>query len=665
MPEQGLRYRQIHLDFHTGEHVPDVGRDFDPDEFAGTLERAHVNSITCFARGHHGYVYYPSKRFPERIHPNLKRSDLLGGQIQACHKRGIRAPVYITVQWDEYTANEHPEWLMLEADGRVKGTPPFEAGFYRFLCLNSPYLDFLKEQTREVLEMYPVDGIFFDIVQAQDDSSQWTRSGMEREGLDPADREARIRYGLKVLHDFKRDMTAFVRQCNRDCTIFYNAGHVGPKHRPVLDAYTHLELESLPSGGWGYLHFPLTARYARTLGVDVLGMTGKFHTSWGDFHSFKNRAALEFECFTMLALNARCSVGDQLHPFGKLCPVTYDLIGSVYESVEAKEPWCRGAQAVPDVGLLTPEEFAPGGSAWNMPPAAFGAVRMLQELRCQFDVMDSQADFARYRLLVLPDEIPVSETLAAKLTAFVDGGGALIASHRSGLDPEGKAFNLACLGVERVGDAPFSPDFIVPRETFAGGLPRTEMVMYGKGLEVRPLRGSEVVADVKAPFFNRDYRHWCSHQHTPSSGRTAYPGAVGNGQTVYFAHPVFAQYQANAPRWCKQLVKNALDRLLPDPVLRVDGPSTLLATLNEQEAENRRIVHLLHYIPERRGTAFDVCEDVIPLRDVTVSVQAPRPVKRVVCVPQGRELERRVAEGRVAFTVPEVNGHCMIAVEMG
>ena len=32
---------------------------------------------------------------------------------------------------------------------------------------------------------------------------------------------------------------------------------------------THLELESLPTGGWGYDHFPLSARYAQTLGMPI------------------------------------------------------------------------------------------------------------------------------------------------------------------------------------------------------------------------------------------------------------------------------------------------------------------------------------------------------------------------------------------------------------
>ena len=92
---------------------------------------------------------------------------------------------------------------------------------------------------------------------------------------------------------------------------------------------------------------------------------------------------------------------------------------------------------------------------------------------------------------------------------------------------------------------------------------------------------------------------------------------------IYFAHPIFRQYNQNAPRWCKQLLLNALDMLLPDPLLRHDGPSGLLTSVNEQPAENRWVVHLLHYVPERRGQDFDVIEDVLPLYDVPVSLRLP------------------------------------------
>lgn len=90
-------------------------------------------------------------------------------------------------------------------------------------------------------------------------------------------------------------------------------------------------------------------------------------------------------------------------------------------------------------------------------------------------------------------------------------------------------------------------------------------------------------------------------------------GIVRSGNVIYFSSPMFTLYDKVAPLWCKRLLLNALDLLLPDPLLRHNGPSTLLAALNVQQAHNRYVLHLLHYIPERRGTSFDTLEDIIPL----------------------------------------------------
>ena len=330
MDKLDLRFRQIHLDFHTSEFIDGIGSQFDPEEFATTLENARVNSITCFARCHHGWMYYDTKLNPERQHPHLP-TNLLRAQIDACHVHNIRVPIYTSVQWDHYTASQHPEWLASDETGRIssfQSASPFEAGFYRDLCLNSPYVEtFLKPHVREILESLPTDGLFFDIVRPLPCSCRYCRAEMETASLDPSNAAARQQFGLRTINRFMQDMTQFVRQFNSECTIFYNAGHIGTRHRPIADAYNHFELESLPSGGWGYLRFPLTMRYARTLGKECLGQTGKFHTEWGDFHSYKNRAALQYECFRMLALGARCSIGDQLHPAGKIDPHVYELVG--------------------------------------------------------------------------------------------------------------------------------------------------------------------------------------------------------------------------------------------------------------------------------------------------------------------------------------------------
>jgi Hypothetical glycosyl hydrolase 6 len=83
-----------------------------------------VNSISCFARCHHGWLYFDSKAFPERKHPHLQK-ELPPQQIEACHRRGIRVPIYITVQWDHYTATRQLDTIALRIS-RDRSTPNLE-----------------------------------------------------------------------------------------------------------------------------------------------------------------------------------------------------------------------------------------------------------------------------------------------------------------------------------------------------------------------------------------------------------------------------------------------------------------------------------------------------------------------------------------------------------
>ena len=619
-------------------------------------------------------IFYHTQAHPERRHPHLQ-CNLLAEQIEAAHAHDIRVPIYTTVQWDYYTAQQEPQWLQVAADGSIQGQNPYEAGFYAKLCLNTPYVELLTAHVDDMFALLPaVDGLFFDIVQDQDCSCPACRQEMLARGIDPSCGAERLAFGQEVTDRFKHAMSAHVRSHSKDCTIFYNSGHVGPRQRATGQTYSHWEIESLPSGGWGYMHFPLSQRYARTTGHDGLGMTGKFHTSWGDFQSYKNEAALQFECFQMLALNAKCSIGDQLHPTGRLDQATYDLVGPVYREVARKEPWCRGAIPVTDIGVYNVEEF----TGERLTAETVGAVRMLQEGGHQFDVVDSETSWDGYRLLILPDAVTLDEKLASKVTAFLAAGGNLIATFESGLTPDRSEFALAEWGVHKTGDGPVDGngslvrglnypkgdyvDYLRAEGALAGGLRSTEYVMYMRGLEVEASEGTATLARMVPAYFDRTWQHFCSHRQTPSSGELAGPAAVRAGEVIYFAHPIFRQYNQNAPRWCKQLVLNALDMLLPDPLLRHDGPSGLLTSVNEQPAENRWVVHLLHYVPERRGQDFDVIEDVLPLYDVGVSLRLHGPVADVLCVPDGEALAFFEEDGRLNFTLPEIMGHELVAI---
>jgi hypothetical protein len=138
--------RQIHLDFHTSEHIPGVGSRFLKRQFQEALRVGHVNWINIFAKCHHGWSYYPIRA--GHVHPTLE-IDLLGAQIAACHEIGVRCPIYFTVGWSVHDAETHPEWCVRNADGTIAVTnweldagpdDPRPYGSWKYLCPSGGYL---------------------------------------------------------------------------------------------------------------------------------------------------------------------------------------------------------------------------------------------------------------------------------------------------------------------------------------------------------------------------------------------------------------------------------------------------------------------------------------------------------------------------------------------
>ena len=659
-----LPFRQVHLDFHTSPHIPDVGADLNADEFVRTLQAAHVNSVTVFAKCHHGYSYYPTK--VGTPHPHLRR-DLLGEMIAACHGAGIRVPVYTTVVWDELAWATHPEWRQLSPDGHIVGpsASPLEPG-WKNLCLNTGYADYVVAQIQEILDLYDGDGLFVDIVRyAPTPCVCATCLGqMMAQGVDPEDAGQLRRFALRAERRFMARTSQAIRAKKPGQSIFYNsrlrvAWDPEWGNRPEMDAFTHLEIESLPGGLWGYDHFPLYARYYQTFDRPLLAMTGRFHTAWGDFGGLRNREALAFECFQALAHGAACSIGDQLHPRGRLDAAVYERIGQVYPEVERREPWCAGTQPLPEIGVLTANAERRLGSG-GIHESDRGTLHVLEQLKHQFQFVDAGSALSPYAVVILPDEVPVDEALAARVRDYLAGGGRLLVTGRSGLDEARGDFVLAEeMGVHYAGPAEFAPDYLVLAPELARGIEPMHHVCQLQGTRVTVEPGVQVLARSGAPYFNRTWRHFCSHRYTPMDRPTGEPVVVQNGDVIYLARPLFREYAESSRRAHRQVLANCLKRLLPWPRVGTHNlPSTAIVTV--RQGGDDLLVHLLHYVHQRRGRDLDVIEDLLPLHDVTVSVRATQRPSTVRLVPEEQAVDWAWEDGYVRFTIPRLNGYQIV-----
>jgi hypothetical protein len=669
-----LRYRQVHLDFHTSEKIPGVGARFDKRQFQEMLKRGHVDSITLFSKCHHGLSYHDTKVGVR--HPHLT-CDLLPLQMDACREIDVLTPIYLSAGLDEAMIARHPEWGVKGRDGRT--FEPLRPGF-KGLCFNTPYMDYLCAQIEEAAEVFrgQTPGYFLDIISAKRCYCNWCLRGMQQRGLDPMNEADVDVYAQEVLQHYYERSTAACRKFEPAIRVFHNSGHIPKGAKQALKWNSHLELESLPTGGWGYDHFPISAKYAATTGYDFLGMTGKFHTTWGEFGGFKRENALRYEGAAILAFGSKCSVGDQLHPSGEMNPDTYSLIGAAYAEVAAKEPWCRGAKPVSEIALVSPEALRadrPGG-AGEAALAEEGAARMLLEMHRQFDVIDLDHDLSSYRLVILPDEITLGDENAAfrdRLTAYLSGGGKLLLSGKSGMTLDATAFALP-LGLNVIGRGISDPDYILPTEHTPTPPVRGPFVIHEGAWNVQPATdaGYLVMAHRADSYFNRTWDHFCSHQHTPDEKLNPYPALIANGSIAYLAHNLFTRYRQYGQPLYRDLVQDALTHLLGAPSVEVSLPTAGRTSLMRQEAEGRYVLHLLYAVPVKRGAnrsewasplqMVEVIEDLVPLRDVTCAVRVSEPVAAVTLAPQGEPLPFALEDGVVRFTVPHLYCHQMVTL---
>jgi hypothetical protein len=422
----------------------------------------------------------------------------------------------------------------------------------------------------------------------------------------------------------------------------YIGGNDGALRRAAYQ--THFEIESLPSGAWGYYHFPRLARRLAFKSKYWLGMTGKFQKMWGDFGGIKPQAALEYECFRSQALGGGNSVGDQLHPRGSMDKETYQVIGAVYTQVAEAEPFYHQSVAIPQVGVLCPN--TPALNEYDTVKSEEGAILMMEELHYDCALLDDNSDLSGFELLILPDSVVITDTLKIKLLAYIAKGGKLFITHRSGFTADGQwALNSIPLQFDGTVDA--YPTFWKPVAELSPA--RSERVFYQQGLKVKPGAGFTVWVDRVVPYFKRSDIKFCSHFQTPpNTVDVAYPAVVGNKQVIYFADP------GNV--FIKAIVQQLMERMVGKPLAGWGLPPSVMVVPRKRNRD--LIITLLNYIPVRKCLDIDVIEQRQNFAGEELVL--PAKAKEVFCVTTGKKLFRN---NKGTIELPAVKGRLLLEVK--
>ena len=318
--------------------------------------------------------------------------------------------------------------------------------------------------------------------------------------------------------------------------------------------------------------------------------------------------------------------------------------------------------------------------------SAAGVFRAMMEDHLPLDIIidedvESPATLGQYRVLILPDAACLSGRAVEAVSAFVRGGGGLVAMHESSLCDE-LGDRREDFGLASVFGAHFKKT-----EDYSARWPNyprwTEIYLGIAGPDLHPIYDDPVVrSNYRRGSDRLQYIGWMTDVE-PASGaaklgrRLTTPpewpflilNTVGQGRSAYFACDIGQAYFIAPYQYQRRLISNAVRWAAEahPPPIAVKAPLCVQAAFYTQDQGKRTIVHLLNEvntgadraIPENNPSER---EEVLPIADITVSLARPD-VTRAFQEPEHRELAIMKTAAGVEVTVPRLETHSMVVFE--
>ena len=285
---------------------------------------------------------------------------------------------------------------------------------------------------------------------------------------------------------------------------------------------------------------------------------------------------------------------------------------------------------------------------------------MLTEGHYLYEFIDMEADFSRYKILILPDDIQAVGQLEDKLKAFVKSGGKLLATGKSALDSNNR---FTCdFGADFIKKSELSPSYLHPlfdTPPFGGA----DFVVYGDHFDIEVSTG-KVLAERSDPYFKRENGNFCSHQHTPFDPNKRAPAIVKGKDGIYCSFSIFSDYAKYGRLILRIVFCYMLDLLLGEnKTLQMSNFSEKgIVTLMKRNGKNDLFQHVLYAPTFRAGESIDVIESLPTVTGVEASLKLEKAPISVKCVPQNQDISFRYDNRVLHYTIPKFSCHQIVEI---
>ena len=642
-------------------NFPEIEGKMDRDEYIRSIIDASANTL-LFNTG--GIVANYQTRLPfQWKNPYIGESDLVADLIERLHKNGIR---YIArfdfSKLDPSIAAQKPEWLYVGTDGKNQVFNELVS-----TCINGGYLqEYSFEILKEVIQNYPIDGIFFNMLGYTGSTYSGVNNGIcqcrnckkrfrAATGLklpvnedDPAINKYRS-FQRETSEDLYTRITDFIRQQNPDLVIYnYNAtgtswiaSESGASMRPGIDNIYHATINVKRTLGSFKDRTPVNLIMGfQAIGYrNIMSSPNLLRTWW--LENMLHGAPVGFVV-----------VGTLVHyEDRRFIPIVNEL----FRFHKKYEKLFTNIQSVSNIALLQGpgEEFQ-------------GMVRLLSEEHLMYDIispallgsdrMPKKLD--DYDLVILGNLKNLSDDLVLLLDKFVSDGGKLLVTGAPdvklkslGIEPEYEVFpqsQATYLKISEDDRLAFGEDEFTDFSL---------MMMYSDFMKCR----IRVNARGYMRFLPTNLYGPAEKTYYSEDAITSFPGAIsytyGQGQTLLIPWSLGSEYNNKGNYMHRALFLGAINNLLKvehsvetdaSPVIEM----TRLANLNGAFEWVGMINHSGFL-----GSSF---REPIKIHDTKVRIRALKPVKEVRLLRSDLKIKFTQGSGWVECTVPELNDFEMI-----
>jgi hypothetical protein len=686
---------------------------YDVNFWLDFFRRAKCDAACLSAAG--CVAYYPSKIPFHYVTPFMKEGqDCFGELYEGCRKLGM----VVIARTDPHAVHQdaceaHPEWIARNPDGSLRkhwADPDLWV-----TCALGPYnFEYMNEINKEIMSMYPVDGIF---------SNRWAghgicycescqrnfydATGYDLPGVDNVQTpgghtmprvndtnsqayRAYVSWSQERLFDLWEVWDRDIRALNPKARYIPNAGGGALSHLNMdrvgqmadtlfADRQARRGLDSVWSNGKNGKEYRATLGHKPIGGIFSMGVEEPYR--WKD--SVQNSAEIE--------MWVADGVANGLRPwFTKFCGMIYDprwlnTVEQLYNRYARWEPYLRNVDPIADVAIVYSQRTAHyyGGQQAHkkVEDHIRGFYQAMIEARIPFEMVHEDRlatpETKKYKTLILPNTAALSDEQCEEIRQYVRGGGNIIATYETSLYDEWgnrrEDFGLAdlfgvCyaggiegpmqnsyLNIERDADGQYHPILMGVEDAgrIINGVNRVKVE------PTSPLNSSPLTLVPSYPDLPMEMV-WVRVPHTDIPG--VFIRSYGEGSVIYFPWDVDRTFWEVLCTDHGALLRNAVDYTTGSRPITVSGPGVLDVTVWTQK--DSMTVHLVNLTNPMMMKG--PIRELMAVGEQAVRVRLPegRKVTRVQLLNAGVTPIYTLEDGWLSTRVPSVLDHEVIAVDL-